>query len=187
MGERGIGARPVRKIKQGWVQLEDGSYARKKAPLQIAEVLPWLDKNRSRSERVIAFCESFRITCGPDVGKLFVLRDWQRVIDAALDAHPAAEGNRSAVAALVGSTSSRVPRWPTWSASVGPFRTTLCECHLRYAGFITDSGRMAASQRTTQRAKERHGRGVARVAPVSAPECTRHRIHACRCSTSSIM
>jgi len=42
------------------------------------EVVPWLAPDLTRSQRVIAFCESFEITSGPDLGKLFVMRDWQR-------------------------------------------------------------------------------------------------------------
>jgi hypothetical protein len=48
--------------------------------LPKAEVsgIPWMAPDLSRSERVRVFCESFTITSGPDVGKLFLMRDWQR-------------------------------------------------------------------------------------------------------------
>ena len=60
--------------------LEDGTYARKQAPVakHLPPRLPWLALELSRSERVIVFCEPFRITSGPDAGKLFVMREWQR-------------------------------------------------------------------------------------------------------------
>jgi len=42
--------------------------------------LPWNRKGLLRSARVIAFCESLRVTSGTDVGKLLRLRPWQREV-----------------------------------------------------------------------------------------------------------
>lgn len=96
MGLRGPGARPVLKLKPGWVRTEKGyvrgdpskvgAPARPKPPRvkRVAvdppslAVPPWLKRKLTRSERVIAFCESFKITSGPDIGKSFKLRPWQR-------------------------------------------------------------------------------------------------------------
>ena len=91
MGERGIGSRPKPLIKKGWVRTEDG-YRKEKLPRSdtlagkaarakmppIMAIPPWQKKGLSRAERVIVFCESFDITSGPDIGKKFVLRPWQR-------------------------------------------------------------------------------------------------------------
>lgn len=86
MGLRGPGARPVPKIRRGWVRTATGYEKLDPAQLELAKlpkppkmpVPSWLAPDLTRSQRVIAFCESFEITSGPDVGKLFVLRPWQR-------------------------------------------------------------------------------------------------------------
>lgn len=43
-----------------------------------AEDLPWNAPGLSRSERVITFCETLRVTSGVDTGKRLELRGWQR-------------------------------------------------------------------------------------------------------------
>jgi phage terminase large subunit-like protein len=84
MGVRGPGARralikpsPI-KLKPGWVKTQDGYEKLAKVKKDLVSVSPWLRPKLSRSEAVIAFCETFLITSGPDIGKLFKLRDWQR-------------------------------------------------------------------------------------------------------------
>lgn len=91
MGMRGPGARPLIKLRPGWVRTGAGDYERvidqttKNKPKGSARVsrkshavFPWLEPGLSRSDRVIVFCESFKITSGPDIGKMFKLREWQR-------------------------------------------------------------------------------------------------------------
>jgi phage terminase large subunit-like protein len=72
MGLRGIGARPL--SKRGQRKVEQPAQQRK----GLRDVEPWTVPNMTRSQRVIAFCESFQITSGPDTGKFFKLRPWQR-------------------------------------------------------------------------------------------------------------
>jgi phage terminase large subunit-like protein len=43
-----------------------------------SDKLPWNKPGLSRSGRVVAFCESLRVTSGTDVGKLLKLRSWQK-------------------------------------------------------------------------------------------------------------
>jgi hypothetical protein len=91
MGMRGPGARPLIKLRPGWVRTGAGDYERvidqttKNKPKGSARVsrkshavFPWLEPGLTRSDRVIVFCESFKITSGPDIGKMFKLREWQR-------------------------------------------------------------------------------------------------------------
>jgi phage terminase large subunit-like protein len=91
MGMRGPGARPLLKLRPGWVRTADGGYEQildpttqhkprgsAKESATSGAVMPWMAAGLTRSERVIVFCESFVITSGPDVGKLFKLRWWQR-------------------------------------------------------------------------------------------------------------
>lgn len=66
MGARGPGAKPVRK----------GARTARKAPARPA----WKRSGLSRGQRVIKFVETLRVTLGPDAGKLFRLRDWQKRI-----------------------------------------------------------------------------------------------------------
>ena len=68
MGDRGRNARPVLKLKPGWVLMPDGTYALKSPPpaKHAPPVLPWMQPVMSRSERVIAFCKSMKITSGPE-------------------------------------------------------------------------------------------------------------------------
>ena len=69
MGARGLSARPL--SKRAPTKLPRG---RQGSPL----LPPWSQPGLTRSQRVIVFCETFTITSGPDIGKLFVLRPWQR-------------------------------------------------------------------------------------------------------------
>jgi phage terminase large subunit-like protein len=84
-------ARPLLKLKPGWVRSPKGGYVQMLDPAMVSKVRrsakvsqlsgqlpPWMRAGLSRSERVVVFCESFVITSGPDVGKLFKLRPWQR-------------------------------------------------------------------------------------------------------------
>jgi phage terminase large subunit-like protein len=76
------------KLKPGWVQTDKGyeqialnlkprKTGHRPAPGPLSDA-PWLAPKLSRSQRVIAFCETFLITSWPDIGKLFKLRPWQR-------------------------------------------------------------------------------------------------------------
>ena len=67
MGLRGPGARPVKK-------------AAKPKPSARKRQASWRRAGLSRSERVIRFVQSLTITAGPDAGKPFRLRDWQKKI-----------------------------------------------------------------------------------------------------------
>ena len=90
MGVRGPGARRLVKLKPGWVRTAQGvkfigveTVKTPKAeaidpPAALLSVPAWLKPKLSRSQRVIAFCETFVITSGPDIGKTFKLRPWQR-------------------------------------------------------------------------------------------------------------
>jgi len=94
MGMRGPGARPLVKLKPGWVRTGEGKYEQvidqttvskvakgrgsAKVASTTARLMPWMREDLTRWERVIVFCESFKITSGPDIGKNFRLRDWQR-------------------------------------------------------------------------------------------------------------
>lgn len=64
MGLRGIGAKPLK--------------SRGKPDKPLRKTLPWQRKGLSRPERVIAFCEDFKITSGKLAGKKVRLRDWQK-------------------------------------------------------------------------------------------------------------
>jgi phage terminase large subunit-like protein len=86
MGLRGPGARPQLQLKPGWVKTEKGYEqithptlrTKRKLTADALPSAPWLRSDLSRSDRVIVFCETFLITSGPDIGKLFKLRKWQR-------------------------------------------------------------------------------------------------------------
>lgn len=67
MGLRGPGARPVKKPTKPQLSV----------PKRQAT---WRRAGLSRSERVIRFVQSLNITAGPDAGKPFRLRDWQKDI-----------------------------------------------------------------------------------------------------------
>src|SRR5262245_26172627 len=67
MGLRGPGERPAPK-------------AAKPRPSTRKRSVSWRKAGLSRSERVIAFVESLTVTAGPDAGKPFRLRDWQKDI-----------------------------------------------------------------------------------------------------------
>jgi hypothetical protein len=72
MGNRGPGARGLKPLR---AQAE----ARRERELQgYRDDDPWTVPGLTRSQRVIQFCESFTITSGPDIGKFFRLRPWQR-------------------------------------------------------------------------------------------------------------
>jgi phage terminase large subunit-like protein len=43
-----------------------------------ADKLPWMDADKPRWQRVVAFCEALMITSGADTGKSLALRDWQQ-------------------------------------------------------------------------------------------------------------
>ena len=68
MGERGRNARPVLKLKPGWVLLPDGTYGLVNPPpaMHAPPRLPWMAQELSRSERVIVFCELMTIASGPE-------------------------------------------------------------------------------------------------------------------------
>ena len=90
MGMRGPGARPLLKLKPGWIKTEKGyqqiidatTASKPKRSAKVSRtsgvMFPWMDRELCRSDRVIVFCESFKITSGPDIGKNFKLRPWQR-------------------------------------------------------------------------------------------------------------
>ena len=86
MGTRGPGARAIAKVRPGWKRTETGQLVyddevarrERKERKQLAALPAWLAPGLTRSQRVIVFIESFQITSGPDIGKLFVLRPWQR-------------------------------------------------------------------------------------------------------------
>jgi phage terminase large subunit-like protein len=79
MGLRGPGARPLRKMEEKRRKAEKVLAGYRAADAAHAPpVAPWLAPDLSRSERVIVFCESFEITSGPDIGKMFKMRPWQR-------------------------------------------------------------------------------------------------------------
>ena len=83
MGTRGPGARPLLKLKPGWVKTDKGyeqvldptntSKPAKSAKVakRSGQLFPWLDAGLKRSERLIVFIETFKITSGPDIGKQF--------------------------------------------------------------------------------------------------------------------
>ena len=64
MGLRGPNAKPLK--------------GRNKPDVVLREILPWEVEGLTRPERVIAFCEDFKITSGKFAGKMVRLRDWQR-------------------------------------------------------------------------------------------------------------
>lgn len=64
MGLRGPGAKPLK--------------GRGKPDKPLRKTLPWQRKGLTRAERVIAFCEDFKITSGKLAGKKVKLRDWQK-------------------------------------------------------------------------------------------------------------
>jgi phage terminase large subunit-like protein len=86
MGARGPGAKAIAKVRPGWRRTETGQLVydddlarhERRERKQLAALPPWLAPGLTRSQRVIVFIESFEITSGPDIGKLFVLRPWQR-------------------------------------------------------------------------------------------------------------
>jgi phage terminase large subunit-like protein len=72
MGLRGRGARSAKEIA-------NREFERERRELQgYRDVDPWTVPGLTRSQRVIQFCESFTITSGPDLGRFFRLRPWQR-------------------------------------------------------------------------------------------------------------
>lgn len=71
MGLRGPGARPLRRGKA------DPPAVKRRRPA-------WLKPGLSRAERVIAFCESLKITSGMHAGRKLKLRPWQRAIVQAI-------------------------------------------------------------------------------------------------------
>ena len=64
MGLRGIGAKPLKGRNYG--------------PQKLRKRLPWQRKGLTRVQRVVAFCQDLKVTAGPDAGKRFKLRPWQR-------------------------------------------------------------------------------------------------------------
>jgi len=64
MGLRGPGAKPLK--------------SRGKPEKPLRKTLPWDRKGLSRPERVIVFCEDFKITSGKLAGTKVKLRDWQK-------------------------------------------------------------------------------------------------------------
>lgn len=71
MGLRGPGARPVRRAKK------NESAPKRRRPA-------WEKPGLSRAERVIAFCETLKITSGMHAGRKLKLREWQRKIVKAI-------------------------------------------------------------------------------------------------------
>jgi phage terminase large subunit-like protein len=72
-----------------WSDLQDAAYVARFEPKPNVKVVGeaavdrWLAPELTRSQRVIAFCESLTVTSGVDAGKSLVLRQWQRdFIDA---------------------------------------------------------------------------------------------------------
>lgn len=65
MGLRGPGAKPLK--------------GRGKPDVKLRMRLPWQKKGLSRPDRVIAFCEDFKITSGKFAGTKVKLRDWQKI------------------------------------------------------------------------------------------------------------
>lgn len=64
MGLRGPGAKSLK--------------SRGKSEVKLRKRLPWEKKGLSRPERVIAFCEDFKITSGKFAGTKVKLRNWQK-------------------------------------------------------------------------------------------------------------
>jgi len=71
MGLRGPGARPLRRAEP------ERKKAKRRRP-------PWLKPGLSRADRVIAFCETLKITSGMHAGRTLKLRPWQRDIVRAI-------------------------------------------------------------------------------------------------------
>lgn len=87
MGLRGPGAKPVKRSAPA-------AKSKRKA-------VPWDKRGLSRAERVIAFCESLKITTGRAAGKPFRLRDWQKDIIRAIYDPLDADGRRIVRTALL--------------------------------------------------------------------------------------
>ncbi len=107
MGLRGPGAKPVATAG-----------ARRRARRKQA---PWDLPGLSRSQRVIAFIQSLQITSGPDAGKRFLLRPWQKQFIEAVYGPTTPEGRRVVRTALL--TMGR-KNGKTFLAAA------LCLCHL---------------------------------------------------------
>lgn len=93
MGLRGPGAKPVKKPAKGQ-SAQVASVEKRRRP-------KWQSKKLSRSERVIAFVESLKITSGTHAGKPFRLRDWQKDIIRAIYDPTTESGLRAVRTALV--------------------------------------------------------------------------------------
>jgi len=88
MGQRGPGAKPVRPR----VAAEPKSPKRRPA---------WKRAGLTRGQRVIAFIQTLKITAGPDAGKPFRLRDWQKRIIRRVYDGTSADGRRLVRMALL--------------------------------------------------------------------------------------
>jgi phage terminase large subunit-like protein len=92
MGQRGPGAKPVRKPTRG--AAKTGPAKRRKRPA-------WKRTGLTRGQRVISFVQSLKLTSGPKAGKPFRLDGWQkRIIREVYDASTE-DGRRLARIALL--------------------------------------------------------------------------------------